>query len=237
MAGTRDTFDYDAIAHTYARAVDGAPYNALYERPAMLALLPPVAGLQVLDAGCGTGWYAEQLLTRGAQVTGVDSSARMLAYARTRLGDRAALHQVDLAAPPLPFPDARFDVVLCALVLHYLRELTPTLAELRRVLVPGGTLLFSTHHPTHEAERLEAAGVPVRYLETEPVEEDWTGIGRVRFFRRPLAALFDGLAHAGFLVERVAEPVPTEAFARAHPEKYARLLRRPAFLLVRAVTP
>lgn len=234
MSADGDAFNYDSVAHPYARAVDGAPFNALYERPATLGLMPSVEGRRVLDAGCGTGWYAEQLFSRGAHVTGVDTSAKMLAHAKARLGERADLHVADLSGA-LPFADGAFDVVLSALVLHYLRDLTSPLRELHRVLVPGGTLLFSTHHPTCEAERLEAAGVPVRYFETEPVEEDWTGIGRVRFFRRPLTAWFEALSGAGFHVDRVVEPVPTEAFARAHPEKYARLLRRPAFLIVRAL--
>ena len=56
-----DCFSYDDIADSHAAAVDTAPHNALHERPAMLALLPDVVGRRVLDAGCGSGWYAEQL--------------------------------------------------------------------------------------------------------------------------------------------------------------------------------
>jgi SAM-dependent methyltransferase len=232
---TPGRFTYDEIAEAYAAGVDTAPYNALYERPATLALLPPVAGRRVLDAGCGSGWYAEQLLARGARVTAVDGSAAMAAYARARLGDRADVHVADLAQP-LPFRDGRFDVVLSALVLHYLRDWATPLAELHRVLAPDGTLVFSTHHPTTEADRLEAAGQAVDYAAVEPVEEDWTGVGRVHFYRRPLAAVIDALADAGFLVERFTEPRPTPAFAAARPDAYARLLRRPAFVVVRART-
>jgi len=65
-------FDYDGIADAYAAGVDSRPYNALYERPAMLELLPPIDGLRLLDAGCGAGWYAAELGARGAMVTAVD---------------------------------------------------------------------------------------------------------------------------------------------------------------------
>jgi 2-polyprenyl-3-methyl-5-hydroxy-6-metoxy-1,4-benzoquinol methylase len=77
-------FSYDDIADSYAAGVDSAPYNALYERPAMLQLLPPLPGTRVLDAGCGPGWYAAALATQGASVTAIDASATMIRHARER---------------------------------------------------------------------------------------------------------------------------------------------------------
>jgi len=56
--------DYDTIAERYAAEIDVRPWNALYERPTTMALLPDVAGRDVLDAGCGAGWYSEQLAGR-----------------------------------------------------------------------------------------------------------------------------------------------------------------------------
>ena len=53
------------LADDYARLIDTKPHNAYYERPATLALLPDVNGMHVLDAGCGPGIYAEELLKRG----------------------------------------------------------------------------------------------------------------------------------------------------------------------------
>jgi SAM-dependent methyltransferase len=231
-----DDFTYDSIADGYARAVDTAPYNALYERPAMLAMLDPLPdlrGRRVLDAGCGSGWYAARLATRGARVAGVDRSPRMLAHARARLGGDAVLAAADLAGG-LPFASASFDLALSALVLHYLRDWGGALGELRRVLAPRGRLILSTHHPTHEAERLEGLGFSVRYGEVQAVEEEWDDVGRVRFFRRSLGAIVGALHEGGFVVERRVEPVPTEAFRVARPDAYARLVRRPSFLIVQA---
>ncbi|MBP8294299.1 MAG: hypothetical protein KAX65_16095, partial [Caldilineaceae bacterium] len=59
---------YEAIASNCASIVDTKPHNALYERPATLSMLPSLADAVVLDAGCGPGWYAEQMLDRGAKV-------------------------------------------------------------------------------------------------------------------------------------------------------------------------
>jgi 2-polyprenyl-3-methyl-5-hydroxy-6-metoxy-1,4-benzoquinol methylase len=66
----KTAFNYDAIADAYAAGVDSAPYNALYERPATLELLPNVDGASVLDAGCAAGWYSVELARRGATVIG-----------------------------------------------------------------------------------------------------------------------------------------------------------------------
>jgi SAM-dependent methyltransferase len=233
-------FTYDDIADVYASRVDAAPYNALYERPAMLDLLPPIDGLRVLDAGCAAGWYAEQLAARGAIVTGIDASAAMIRYARERfaappaseLATRVELHVADLQQP-LPFADASFDGIVSSLVLHYIRDWRPVLTELRRVLRPDGWLLFSTHHPLAEAVRLR----PARYLDTELVEDQWKWVGTVRYYRRPLSEIVQAIVDAGLVIEQLVEPLPNETFQRTRPDSYQRLLAQPEFLIVGARAP
>lgn len=229
MSSDRE-FSYDEIADRYAAGVDTAPYNALYERPAMLGMLPPVDGLRVLDAGCGSGPYCELLLDRGAHVTGVDESAGMLAHARRCLAGRNVdLHRADLRGP-LPFADGSFDGIVSALVLHYLRDWSTTLAEFRRVLRPDGWLLFSTGHPAADVARYR----PARYLEVEAQEDVIKWAGRVRFYRRPMSRIVNDLVEAGFVIERIEEAEPTDAFRDAKPEAYARILGQPEFLFIRA---
>jgi 2-polyprenyl-3-methyl-5-hydroxy-6-metoxy-1,4-benzoquinol methylase len=79
----------EVVAEKYAADVDTKPHNAYNECPAVLSLLPPLAGLKVLDAGCGNGWYDELLVEHGATVTAVDSSPGLVALTRARVGDRA----------------------------------------------------------------------------------------------------------------------------------------------------
>jgi SAM-dependent methyltransferase len=228
-------FNYDSIAGTYANHIDEAPHNALYERPAMVGLLPDVAGTRILDAGCGNGWYSEQLLQRGAGVDAIDGSAAMVEHARARLaGDladgaegRLSIQYSDLTRP-LPFDDSRFDGILSPLVLHYIENWRPTLHEFRRVLKPGGWLLFSTHHPATEMVRF----APENYFHVEHVVDTWKWLGKVEFYRRPLTEISDSLFDAGFLIERLVEPIPTEEFRRLKPESYAELMRQPEFLIV-----
>ena len=117
-------------------------------------VLSPEAGELVLDAGCGTGRNIGPLKAAGARVVGIDFSAGMLAVAR-RAQPEASLAMADLRRP-LPFADRCFDAALCALVGEHLDDLWLSLSELRRVLKPGGRLVFSVYHPTLAAAGAEA---------------------------------------------------------------------------------
>jgi SAM-dependent methyltransferase len=230
-------FSYDSIADNYAARVDSAPYNALYERPAMLAELPEIRDKRILDAGCGAGWYAEQLLGRGAIVDGIDASAAMVEYARRRLAGgskgevekRLTLQVADIGSR-LPFEDRMYDGIVSPLVLHYLRDWRPALREMHRVLKPEGWLLFSTHHPASDAQRIGTRN----YLATEHVVETWDWVGEVQFYRRPMAEIVDSLRDSGFVIDRMIEPVPTDEFRAIEPEAWERIMAQPDFLIIRA---
>jgi SAM-dependent methyltransferase len=227
--------DYDAFAHGYARDNDSNATNAYYERPASLALLGDVAGQHILDAGCGAGSHAAELIRRGASVTGVDKSAGLLAIARQRLGADVALHEADLGNP-LSFASASFNGVLASLVMHYLEDWGPALAEFRRVLVPGGRLVISTHHPFMDHP---LAGGP-DYFATYDFSEEWTKGGQtvlMRFWHRPLHAMTDAFRAAGFALDVISEPQPDPAAADLFPSVYADLRTNPRFLFFRLTAP
>jgi SAM-dependent methyltransferase len=165
-------------------------------------------------------------------VTGVDSSAGLLALAARRLGPAAALHRADLA-DPLPFPDGAFDVVLASLLLHYLRDWGPTLAEFHRVLAPGGRLVASTHHPFMD----HPPDSPLSYFATYPIEEQWTRGGRtvtMRFWHRPLSAMTAAISTAGFGLTAVDEPAPDPRVEQLDPRAWRSLTTRPRFLFLAA---
>ncbi|HEY1834755.1 MAG TPA: class I SAM-dependent methyltransferase [Solirubrobacteraceae bacterium] len=219
---------YEDFAAEYARENESNVWNALYERPAALALLGDVAGLRVLDAGCGAGAHAAALLERGALVTAVDASPAMVALASERVRDDARVTQADLAEP-LPFENGSFDAVLCSLVLHYLRDWGPVLGELHRVLVPGGLFVMSTHHPFMDHEL--AGGED--YFATYEIFEQWVKAGEtmsVRFWHRPLGAMTDALKGAGFVLERLEEPAPDPSVREIDPDAWRRLTSEPRFI-------
>ena len=177
--------DYDSFAEAYTAEAEANLANGYYERPAILDLAGNVAGRRILDAGCGSGPLFAALRERAAIVTGIDSSTRMLELARQRLGASAALHLADLGSP-LPFPDGAFDDVIASLVLHYLEDWTALLAELRRVLTPGGRLIASVDHPF--ASQMQA-GPGADYLATRKWSFKWAFGGHsalMSFWHRPL---------------------------------------------------
>lgn len=230
--------NYSQFADRYAEAIGEKPHNAYYERPATLSLLPDVAGLDVLDAGCGPGVYAEWLVERGARVTAVDVTPRMVELTRERLRDRVQALVHDLADPLTFAPDASFDLIVSPLVLEYIPDWVPIFAEFHRVLRPGGFLVFSCGHPGFEFYVLNPSG---RYHETEYFELPWKGFQPdppvVGAWRRPLEKMINPLLDAGLRLDRILEPKPTERFREVDPEHYEKLINRPIFLCVRAVKP
>jgi ubiquinone/menaquinone biosynthesis C-methylase UbiE len=103
--------------------------------------LAPKPGLSWVDVGCGNGAFTEEILQRcdPKEVRGVDPSEGQLAFARTRrCAHRAQFQQGD--AMKLPFLDGNFDVATMALVLFFVPEPAKGVAEMARVLKPGGTV-------------------------------------------------------------------------------------------------
>lgn len=105
-----------------------------------LAWLAVPPGRRWLDVGCGTGALCAAILDRcePASVTGVEPSEGFLQAARRHLGGRAVLHQG--SATSIPLGDASVDVAVSGLVLNFVPDQRAALAEMRRVLAPGGTI-------------------------------------------------------------------------------------------------
>jgi demethylmenaquinone methyltransferase/2-methoxy-6-polyprenyl-1,4-benzoquinol methylase len=106
-------------------------------RRSLVSRLPRDGG-KVLDVATGTGLVAQELRQLGFRVTGLDQSPGMLAVARRRLG--AAVDLVEGSAEALPFPDESFDHLTVTYLLRYVDDPAATLAELARVVAPGGTI-------------------------------------------------------------------------------------------------
>ncbi|MFX1563194.1 MAG: class I SAM-dependent DNA methyltransferase [Promethearchaeota archaeon] len=224
---------YEALAERYAALVDTKAENAYIERPATLSLLPSVKGKQVLDAGCGPGSYSEWLVLKGAFVLALDVSPKMVQLAKQRLGSLVEVRQADLSKPLIFLKDESFDIVLCPLVLDYIRDWNSIFTEFFRVLQNEGLFIFSVEHPFTE---LITYGKD-DYFITELGKTEWRGFGitvQMPHYRRPLEAMIAPLVETGFLVEQIIEARPTEKCQQHDPETYEKLSKRPSFLCIRA---
>lgn len=220
---------YDEIADKYADLQDRKPWNLYFERPGVLQFLPDVAGKDLLDAGCGPGFYSHYFVEQGARVTAFDLNPLFVERTRQRTANRATVHQADLAEPLSFCNDASFDLVVSILVLHYLQDWQPTFREFHRVLRPNGVLIFSTHHPFTDMEMSPSGD----YFATDLIEDEWD-VGKVRYYRRPLSKISHDLFQTGFVIEEIAEPQPIKPPDGVAFNSYERTMKMPARLLIRA---
>lgn len=226
---------YEQMAVKYSELIEYKPHNAHYDRPNTLRLLPDVAGKKILDAACGPGKYAEVLLAQGSEVTGFDLSPTMVSLAKQRNPqhqDNFYVH--DLATPFEQLSDGSFDIVLCALALHYLPDWTLTIQEFCRVLTPQGLLVVSIEHPFFEYNYFKSTN----YFDIEHVKCVWKGFGQpveINSFRRPLNECITPLTDNGFYIDKLVEPKPTPEFEALDPKHFKELNEFPAFMCIRAV--
>ena len=214
--------DYDDYADEYAAYVawreqagpDADPFGLLLP---LLELLGDVNGRRVLDAGCGEGYLARWLAARGAHVTGIDLSARLIALARARDPGGSIDYQVaDLSRPP-PGADGRFDAAACYLVLNDVRDYRGFAATLGACLAPGGRLVLALNNPysavtdRHVTDYFDSGTVsPYRGL--------WEMGIRAYYHHRTLENYLDAF-HAGGL--RLTKLADVPALADVHrPDAY-----------------
>lgn len=239
---TQNIYDNAEFFAGYSRldrsvaGLDGAP-----EWPALRALLPDLAGLSVVDLGCGFGWFCRYARQQSAaRVLGLDVSENMLARARS-FGDDPALSYRRADLESLDLPEASFDLAFSSLALHYVENLAGLLAAVRRSLKAGGRLVVSMEHPIYMAPSrpgwtVDASGRRVwpvdRYLIEGPRSTDWLAKGVVKQ-HRTLGATLNLLIGAGFTLTHVEEWRPTPAQIAAAPALEEEL-DRPMFLLLAA---
>ncbi len=207
-----------------------------------LALEELVGRDVVLDVGCGDGQIARALAAQGSKVLGIDPTKLHIDIATKRGG--GPVYKLGSAAQ-LPVPDNSQDAVVACLVFEHIDEVDRAIAEVARVLKPGGQFSFFLNHPL-----LQTPGSgwiddfildpPEQYwrigaylVETETIEEVEKDVF-IRFIHRPLSRYINALISNGLMIERMLEPSPPQGFLDRAPE-YALAHTVPRLLYLRSV--
>jgi 2-polyprenyl-6-hydroxyphenyl methylase/3-demethylubiquinone-9 3-methyltransferase len=183
-------WDPSASLYTLRSALNPARFPYLRRTMTETLEIDP-KGIAVLDVGCGGGLLAEEFAALGCRVTGVDPSSASLAAARAHAAESGlAIEYVEGTGEALPFEDRSFDVVYCCDVLEHVDDVRKTLAEIARVLKPGGAFLYDTINRT-----LRSNLVMIKLMQEwdstrcmEPNLHDWRMFIRPRELHRHMVA-------------------------------------------------
>jgi ubiquinone/menaquinone biosynthesis C-methylase UbiE len=239
----QNIYDVPGFFESYQRMRDRQNgLNAVLEQPAILALLPEVKGMSVLDLGCGSGDLCRRIKALGAKrVVGVDISSKMLELAHKDVP--AGISFQHSAMEDLKFSPETFDLIVSSLAFHYVKDLKDLLYNIYRWLKSGGILLFSNEHPIftcsqgiHHGWIKDNSGKklywPVDEYHQEGIRESHWFVQGVIKYHRGISTILNSLLEAGFIIKAVEEPVASEEDEKLWPElKEAR--RRPPFLIIK----
>ncbi len=197
---------------------------------------------RVLEVGAGEGQVARAVHAAGdVRVVGIDPTEGQIGEAARRAGGPT---YVRAGAAGLPFPDGAFDGVVACLVFEHVDDLDAGIAEIARVLAPGGRFAFFLNHPLLQTPGSgwiddQILDPPEQYWRVGPylteqatIESVEKGV-QIRFVHRPLSRYVNAMADHGLLVAHMEEPAPPPGFLARAPE-YLEAATIPRLLLLEA---
>lgn len=232
-ASVRESWDRAADAYAQGQASGRDYYRYEFLGPEQVAICGDVGELRLLDVGCGNGYFAREMAQRGARVTAIDISPRMIEHALQR--ERAAPLGIDYrvgnaAELAEHFEAESFDMAASCVALQDMPEPATVLRGIRSLLRPGGRFVASIVHPCgdtpHRIWEHDAAGHKRwlcidRYFDRGPIEHVWRRWAYDFVTTALHATLEDWLEWilgAGFRLRALREPRPSEQAIRARPD-------------------
>ncbi|MGX8700526.1 class I SAM-dependent methyltransferase [Caproiciproducens sp.] len=216
--------------------------NDIVEKPALLSLAPDLHNKSVLDIGCGYGENCIRFLELGAtKVMGLDISAKMLEIARTE-NSSLNIKYINKSMTDLNGLSEKFDVVFSSLAVHYIEDFDKLVKDIYNHLNYGGYFIFSQEHPlttallTQDYWTLNSENERIHYnLTTYALEGErkvtWFVDGVIKY-HRTISSIVNSLSTAGFIVEKMLEPIPSKDIMEQYPS-YKKYIHKPDFLLVK----
>lgn len=216
--------------------------NDLVEKPALFSLAPDLHSKTVLDLGCGYGENCAEFVRLGAsRVTGLDISAKMLEVANEeKTSDK--INFINMSMTDLDKLNEKYDVVFSSLAIHYVEDFDKLAKDVYAHLNEGGYFIFSQEHPLTTALMNQDYWTRnwkkerVHYnLTTYSVEGErkvtWFVDGVIKY-HRTVSSIINALANAGFTIEKMLEPIPSEEIMEKYPA-YKKYLHKPDFLFIK----
>jgi len=214
---------WNSSAEAWIRCVDEGDNNRNHLLdPVMLELCGDLGGKTVLDVGCGEGRFCRMLAERGAAVTGIDPTEKLLAVARER--HPAGSYEV-ARAEKLPFDRDRFDLTISYITLVDIEGYREAIQEMARVTKPGGRIVIAnlcsfatatTHYWWRGANNEKLFWTLDNYMAETPRWEAWRGM-RIVNWHRPQSAYMKAFLGCGLILEYFDEPMPSEPQIQAAP--------------------
>jgi SAM-dependent methyltransferase len=219
--------------------------NSLIEMPTIKTLIPDLKDKSVLDLGCGMGEMCKYYKSLGAKrVLGIDISTNMIDYANTHNKEDGIEYMI-LPLERLFKIKERFDVVISSLAFHYVEDFDALMKDVRAIMNPGATLIFSTEHPMATCLQLPLDGHIDKKIDIEGeryyLVKDYNRPGKREYvwndevvvkYRRNFEIFVNGLVSNGFMIDKLIEPAATEKAISIIP-KYKYQYDRPYFLVIK----
>ena len=230
---------YEQYAEQYAQMIDEqepgvfSPYHDLVV-PCLLERIGDVAGLDVLDAGCGHGHVARILSDRGARVVTVDVSPRMIGVARAIDPKITIEYRVHDLSEPLPQYTRHFDLAVSNLVLNDVPGYRGYVSTLGEAVRPGGRVVASMSNPYSAVMRDK-----VEHYFDSGVAREYQGLAsrgvRVFHYHRTMEEYITAFVEAGFYVRHYSDVDPRRAPAHVPREWLAKYYHLPFFTILEFV--
>lgn len=227
--------------HQSRKEGKGRLNNEYIDIPTTFSLLPKnLKGSKVLDAGCGSGLYANKLAKKGAKVFGIDISTEMIKIAKEETPKKLGIEYVVSNLEKIKFKNNSFDIIICSYVLENIISIDKVFKEFYRILKKNGYCIFSMSHPL-KAQSISTTikGKKVRIIENyfeKGIRYPNFGNGMiVPKFKRPFEEYAKAINKAGFLISNILEPRPLAIAKKIDPNGYESANRIPEIITVKIV--